>query len=77
MTKYRIKAIENNIFIAQRKSGFFSEWQSIDKTNFLNEWTYNMFYCECSTFEEAENIIFKNKELTKKKKIKYFYYDKI
>jgi hypothetical protein len=77
MAKYRIKSIDNNIFIAQKKSGFFDSWVSIDKANFLYEWYSNLHYCKCSTFEEAENVIFKNKELTKKKNIKYFYYDKI
>ena len=77
MTKYRIKSIDNNIFIAQKKSGFFDSWASIDRINFFYLWEYNLKYCECSTFAEAENVIFKHKELTKKKKIKYFYYDKI
>ena len=77
MTKYRIKSIDNNIFIAQKKSGFFSDWESIDRMDFFYLWKYNINWCKCSTFEEAENVIFKNKELTKRKKIKYFYYDKI
>jgi hypothetical protein len=77
MTKYRIKSIDNNIFIAQKKSNFFSNWESIDKYDFLYLWEYNFGLCECSTFAEAENVIFKHKELTKKKNIKYFNYDKI
>ena len=77
MTKYRIKSIDNEIFIAQKKSNFFGNWESIDRFDFLYLWEYNLDLCECTTFSEAENVIFKNKELTKKKNIKFFYYDKI
>jgi hypothetical protein len=78
MTKYRIKSINNEIFIAQKKSGFFGSWLSIDKFDFLYEWSYTLKKCMCTTFDEAENIIFKNKELHRKNNnIKYFYYDKI
>jgi hypothetical protein len=77
MIKYRIKSINNEIFIAQKKSCFFCNWESIDRIDFFYLWEYNLKYCECSTFAEAENVIFQNKELIKKKNIKYFYYDKI
>ena len=75
MTKYRVKQIDNDIFIAQRKEYFFSRWVSIDKKDFLYEWWILTSNCKCNTFEEAENIIIENKKLHKiSNNIKYFYY---
>lgn len=74
--KFRIKQIDENIYIPQIKQDFFSSWYGIDN-NWNELWYDKSFqtkYCGQKTYQEALNEIevWKTKNHKKKNYPKYF-----
>ena len=73
---FRIKQLDENVFIPQVKKRFFSKWKGIQKNNYKT-WHSNDFqrkYCAQDTYPEAlsQIQIWKHKDIKEKIYPKYF-----
>ena len=74
--KFRIKQIDENIYIPQVKKYFFDNWNGIDN-RWDEVWSNEFFqtkYCKQNTYQDALNEIeiWKTKNHKKKNYPKYF-----
>jgi hypothetical protein len=76
MGKFRIKQTDDYRFKPQYKSSFFSNWYSIDVSDYTYLWATDSSSSTVNTLEGAKIVIENFKEL-KKSKIVYPIYHKI